>query len=111
MNYETVDFGSATADVDFTSVADTVTFGVGEASKEVTIPILSDSVAEGFERFRIDITGVDDASYLITNGQSTQAGAINGEALITIADANVSIATFQQNVNGYTGTQDGYIDG
>ena len=80
-------------------------------NKPITIDILSDDVAEGFERFRVEITDVDNDAYLITNGQSTQFGAINGEATVTVADANVSIATFQQNVNGYAGTQDGYIDG
>ena len=35
----------------------------------------------------------------------------NGESLITIAAANVRPKSFQQNVDGYTGTRDTYLDG
>ena len=111
VSYETVDLGSATPDADFTAVSDSVVFGVGESFKDVTITILSDSVAEGFERFGIDITDVTGGDYLITNGKSNESGAINGESVITIADANVSIATFQDGVDGYDGTSDAYLDG
>lgn len=114
--YRTFDFGSATGDVDYASVDSTVTFGVGESSKDVVITLLGDSQAEGFERFRVEITGVTDLTvnggeYLITNGRPNQFGAINGEATVTIADADVQIATFQNGVNNYFGTEDAYIDG
>ncbi len=111
VDYATVDLGSATPNTDFTSVSSSVTFGVGESVKPVTVTILGDSTAEGFERFGIDITAVDDPRYLITNGKPNETGAINGESVVTIADANVSIATFQEGVDGYTGTEDAYLDG
>ena len=110
VDYTTVDFGSATEGVDYTGVTDTLTFGVGEAAKDITIPILADGTAEGFERFRVDITGVS-AGYLITDGISTTAGAINGEAIVTIEDANVLTQSFQNGTNGYTGTKDAFLDG
>ena len=50
------------------------------------------------------------AGYQITNGSPTGAGNANGEATVTIVDANVSIAKFQNGVNGYTGTSDAFLD-
>ncbi len=110
VTYQTVDIGSATQDVDYVGVNETIMFGVGETFKDITITILPDSVAEGFERFRVDITDVS-PGYLITNGRANQFGAVNGEAVVTIADADVSIATFQNGVDGYAGTFDAYLDG
>ena len=49
--------------------------------------------------------------YQITNGSPTGAGNANGDATVTIVDANVSIAKFQNGVNGYTGTSDAFLDG
>ena len=110
VTYETVDLGSAIAGEDFAPVSETVTFAAGETAKDVTITILGDDSAEGFERFRIDITAVGEG-YAITNGRSTAQGAINGEAVITIADANVSTASFQNGTDDYSGTSDAYLDG
>ncbi len=114
VGYKTTDIGSAAENVDYTGVEQMVTFGVGEAFKDVTIAILSDSQAEGFERFRIDITSVSNPAYLIRNGQvsiGTDSPVVNGQALITIADANVSTKTFQNGVDGYLGASDAYLDG
>ncbi len=124
VTYRTFDFGSATEDVDYTGVEQTISFGVGETEKDVTINLLPDSEAEGFERFLVEITDVVNTTpggggqYLITNGRSTERGPAdgqptnpNGEAEITIADADVQIATFQNGMNSYFGTQDAYLDG
>ena len=111
VTYSTVDFGSATENVDFTAKTDTVTFKPGESFKDITIDINeSDGLSEGFERFRIELSNAS-AGYLITNGSPTGSGNQDGEAIVTIADANVSVATFQNGVNGYTGTTDAYLDG
>jgi hypothetical protein len=110
VTYRTVDFGSATGNVDYTSVQQTVTFAPGEAFKDVTIQLLSDAVSEGFERFRVDIISAT-GGYQIGDGRATLFEAINGEAVVTIADANVSTARFQNGVNGYFGTQDATLDG
>ncbi len=88
-----------------------VTFNPGEAFKDITIDINeADGLAEGFERFRVRLSNAS-AGYLITNGSPTSSGNPNGEATITIVDANVSVATFQNGLNGYTGTKDAYLDG
>lgn len=40
---------------DFTSVNDEVIFSVGEYSKDITVPILQDSVTEADEVFTVDL--------------------------------------------------------
>ena len=104
VTYSTLDFGSADEGADYTGETDTVTFNPGESFKDITIDINeADGLAEGFERFRVRLSNAS-AGYLITNGSPTSSGNPNGEATITITDANVSVATFQNGVNGYTGT-------
>jgi hypothetical protein len=111
VTYSTFDFGSADEGADYTGETDTVTFDPGESFVDITIDINeADGLAEGFERFRVVLSNAS-AGYLITNGSPTKSGNPNGEAEITIVDANVSLATFQDGVNGYDGTSDGYIDG
>ncbi len=111
VTYSTFDFGSATQNVDYTGVTDTVTFLPGQSFKDVTITInAADDLSEGFERFRVRLSNAS-VGYLITNGSPTGSGNPNGEATVTIKDANVSLATFQDEVNGYEGTSDAYIDG
>jgi hypothetical protein len=111
VTYSTLDFGSADDGTDYTGETDTLTFNPGESFKDIIIDINeADGLAEGFERFRVVLSNAS-AGYLITNGSPTRSGNPNGEATITITDANVSIATFQNGVNGYTGTSDAYLDG
>ena len=54
----TVDFttadGSAIAPVDYTAVSGTLSFGGGETTKTVAIPILEDGLREGNETIRLD---------------------------------------------------------
>jgi len=111
VTYSTFDFGSAEENVDYIAKSETLTFDPGEAFKDITIDINeADGLAEGFERFRVVLSN-GSAGYLVTNGSPTSSGNPNGEATITIKDANVSVATFQNGVSGYTGTSDAYIDG
>jgi hypothetical protein len=111
VTYSTLDFGSADEGTDYTGETDTVTFDPGESFIDITIDINeADGLAEGFERFRVVLSNAS-AGYLVTNGSPTSSGNPNGEATITIVDANVSVATFQNGVNGYSGTTDAYLDG
>ncbi|QDT69423.1 Calx-beta domain protein [Planctomycetes bacterium MalM25] len=109
VTYRTVG-GTAVEGVDYTGKTETITFAAGEAEKQITIDLIDDGIAEGFERFSIEVTEVT-GDYLITNGRATQSGAMNGLATVTIEDANVQIATFQNGINGYFGTEDAYLDG
>ena len=110
VTYSTFDFGSADEGADYTGKTDTVTFDEGVSFIDITIDINeADGLSEGFERFQVilsDATG----GYKITNGSPTGAGNVNGVATVTIVDANVSIAKFQNGVNGYSGTSDAFLD-
>ncbi|MEO1498813.1 MAG: Calx-beta domain-containing protein [Planctomycetota bacterium] len=109
VTYTTVD-GTAEAGLDYAAKTETVTFAPGVDKVPVEITILADSVAEGFERFNLEITDAT-GDYLITNGQSTRADAVNGLATVTINDGDVQIATFQNGVSGYFGVADTTLDG
>lgn len=108
VDFTTVD-GTATAGADYTPQSGTLTFvadGVAtEQSQQVTITLSDDGVAEGFETLSLQVTGAD-APFLITQDLAT----------VTINDANVSVATFQEGVVGsqggvaYTGNSGAYID-
>jgi hypothetical protein len=58
--------GGATAGVDFTATAGTLTFAPGETSKTVTVPILGDEIYEGDETFSFRLTNPSPIS-LIAN--------------------------------------------
>ena len=54
-NYSTSD-GTAKAGSDYSATSSTVTFSPGEYSKNITVPILQDAVAEGSESFTISLS-------------------------------------------------------
>ena len=96
--YETVD-GTAQAGSDYVAKTGVLQFGVGVATQPVTVTINDDGVPEGFETFSLRLTTVNEP-YLI----------VGEPAVVTINDADVEFATFQENVGGYTSTIDTYID-
>ena len=55
VNYTTQD-GTATAGQDYTSKSGTLTFTAGETSKTISVSLLSDSVDEGNETFRLKLS-------------------------------------------------------
>jgi hypothetical protein len=110
VTYSTFDFGSADEGTDYTGKTGTVTFDEGVSFVDITIDINeADGVSEGFERFQVVLSNAS-GGYKITNGSPTGAGNVNGVATVTIVDANVSIAKFQNGVNGYSGTSDAFLD-
>ena len=70
VDYATVP-GSATADVDYTSVSNTLTFNPGEISMPVDVSILQDLVGEGSEEFSILLTNPGNASFTDDTGVAT----------------------------------------
>jgi hypothetical protein len=98
--YTTQDGTARVVDNDYVANSGVLEFGVGVASMPITVTINDDGVAEGFERFSIVLTSVD-TPFLIVGGPAT----------VTINDADVQVATFQQgDANGYAGTTDTYLD-
>lgn len=99
VDFTTVD-GTAVAGMDYVAQSGTLSFAADEATQDVIVQVNDDGIAEGFETFSLQLTAAD-SPFLIT-------GAI---ATVTINDADVLVATFQNSVNGYTGTTDTTIDG
>ncbi|NYG34495.1 type I secretion C-terminal target domain-containing protein [Sphaerotilus montanus] len=54
--------GTATAGLDYTAVADTLTFAPGQTSQTITVPILNDIVYEGSETFTINLSAPANAT-------------------------------------------------
>ena len=61
--------GTATAGLDYVSVAGTLTFAPGETQKIITVPVKSDSLVEGNETFTILLSSPTGAT--ITDGSGT----------------------------------------
>ncbi len=62
VNYTTVN-GTAVAGSDYTAVSDTLTFAIGETSKQITVPIIGDNVDEGSsENFTVQLSGTTNAN-------------------------------------------------
>lgn len=99
VDFTTVD-GTAVAGGDYVANSGTLTFGDGVASQEVFVQVNDDGIAEGFETFSLELTAAD-SPFLITNAFDT----------VTINDADVLVATFQNGVNGYNDTFDTTLDG
>jgi hypothetical protein len=97
--FTTQDGTARVVDNDYVANSGVLQFGVGVASMPITVTINDDGVAEGFERFSVVLTSVD-SPFLIVGGPAT----------VTINDADVQVATFQQGVSGYAGTTDTYLD-
>ena len=108
VDYQTLD-GTATGGADFVAQpSGQVTFtGTGSSTQTETITVVvnSDSVAEGFEDFSVQLTSTA-VPFLITDDTAS----------VRINDGDVLLADFRQNAVGtqggaaYTGTLDTYID-
>src|SRR5262249_54109753 len=59
VDYATAD-GTAVAGDDYVSTNGTLTFGPGEATKSITVTLISDNMQEGRERFNVTFTNVTD---------------------------------------------------
>ncbi len=71
VNYTTVN-GTAVAGSDYTAVSDTLTFAIGETSKQITVPIIGDNVDEGSsENFTVQLSGTTNANIDDAQGSGT----------------------------------------
>ncbi|MDX1963425.1 MAG: Calx-beta domain-containing protein [Pirellulales bacterium] len=94
VNYATSG-GTATSNVDFTAESGPINFGIGDSSETIDIAILPDMIAEGFESFTVTLSSVTSPFQIVVP-----------TVTVTIVDANVSVQTFQDGVNGYNSTDD-----
>lgn len=63
--------GTATQPADYTSTSGTLTFLPGEASKTISVPVVSDAVSEGNETFTVTLSGPSAGMTLGTNTTAT----------------------------------------
>src|SRR5262249_45982420 len=95
--------GTATAGSDYTSASGTLTFADGQTSATFTVPIINDTTVEPDETVELTLGSPTGGASLVSPATAT----------LTIASDDTTnqpvTATFQQGVNGYTGTTDADI--
>jgi parallel beta-helix repeat protein len=90
VNYSTAN-GSATSGSDYTATSSTLTFGTGETSKSISIPILQDNVYEGNETFSVTLSSPGGGALLASPATATVTITDDDvPSRATIADAHVT---------------------
>ena len=84
-DYETIDTGSASADLDYTSINARATISSGSTTTDILIGIITDASTEDAETFIVEISNPSNATIDIS--QATGTIKINGLSL-SIADAS-----------------------
>src|SRR6056297_587412 len=98
----TVDYATqnatATAGSDFTAVNGTLTFGDGETSRQIIVPILEDTLVEGAEQFSVTIDNVQGGATLLVPRTATVT-VVDNDADLPDYDDFASTAGLQLNGN------------
>ena len=98
VNYATAN-GTATAGSDYTATTGTLIFNVnpGETTKQITVPILGDTLAESDETFFINLSNAINATIADTQGIATITNDDNGSIGNTLpeVEGNNTFATAQ----------------
>lgn len=105
--------GSATANVDYTPVSGTLTFGPGETSKTITVSITDDNLLEGDESLYVtlsnptgqaELSSQNTAYVTITDDETTNAGKFSFSKQSYVAHENDGTVNLVINrTNGSTG--------
>ena len=90
VNYATV-AGTATADVDYTTVSGLLTFNPGETSMPVNVPIIQDNDGEGTEEYSVVLSSPSNATII----DGTGAGTINDDDVNACGEPTYNPATEQ----------------
>src|SRR5262249_47890751 len=87
--------GSAVRGDDYTALSESVTFGIGVSTVDVTVDVLDDSETES------------DESVIVTLDEVEGYGSIDYQAFVTIADTEEPIVTIQKNNDALEGVTKG----
>ncbi|MDH4377451.1 MAG: Calx-beta domain-containing protein [Ramlibacter sp.] len=106
VSYNTV-ASSATAGADYTASSDSLTLGVNEISKTISVPIINDGIYEGSETFSLILTSPVNATINRATGIGTilddgQLGGDDDQPTLAVTGMNVeegSRATFTVNLS------------
>ena len=79
VTYATRDSSATTADFDYVAARGTVTFGVGEIEKTVSVSVIGDTRAEIDERFFLDLSSANNATIAEGTGTVTIVNDDSGE--------------------------------
>jgi hypothetical protein len=86
--------GTATSGTDYTSRSGTVTVAAGQTSATISVPVLTDSIAEGNETVIVTLTGV-------TSGNASLSATPTAlTATNTIVDDDIAYVTIVNTTNG-----------
>ena len=96
VDYYTVS-GTATANVDYTSVTNTLTFGANETNKVIFVPIINDTNAEGSETLNLILTNVGGGATLGATNNATLT-IVDDESSIAISSATYTVSEAGTNV-------------
>jgi Ca2+-binding RTX toxin-like protein len=89
VNYATADNGSATAGIDYSASAGSLTFNAGETSKTIIVPILGDTSIESNETFLVTLNSPTNA--VIGTGQASVTILNDDQYHLTLSAASTSI--------------------
>jgi Ca2+-binding RTX toxin-like protein/subtilisin-like proprotein convertase family protein len=87
VNYTTAD-GTAEAGSDYTTTTNSVTFNPGEISKNISVPVINDSLDEFDETFNLNLTSATNANIIDNQGVAT---IIDGDAPPTVSINDVAV--------------------
>ncbi|MEA1834747.1 cellulase family glycosylhydrolase [Methylobacterium durans] len=92
--------GTATAGADYTATSGTLTFAPGETSKTISVPVAGDTLLEGDETFRINLSGATKATIVKAAGIAT---IVNDDAAPPpMPSIGVSDITLKEGTGGTT---------
>jgi len=94
VNYTTTN-GTATAGTDFTATTGTLNFAAGEATQQIAVPVVSDTLQEDAERFYVDLSAPP--------AGNTTVGVSRGEVWIP-ANPSANSSLFVNDINLTEGT-------
>ena len=102
VDYSTSDGSATTADNDYVAVSGQVSFQAGETNQTITVHVNGDVIQEEDESFFVDLSNAVNAPLAINQGTGTITGD-DGPSSVVIS--------FQDGVNGYSGTRDAVLKG